>query len=183
MNAIPILLKKGLLVAVVLALALAILPLSNASGASLEETATPPSNPAGTSRLERLWAREQRRYERQGNLLAKADIFIAKAQTLIDKAEQKGWDVSAIQAALEAFSNAIPAAEAAHEPGAAIIRTHSGFNANGQVTDPAKAIVTVKALAQVLKDTRAAMDGTGRALLQAIRAFRQEHRNPVTPTP
>ncbi len=170
----------------ILALGLAAVPLSGAAAAELmKEPANPPATQPKPDhpRLEKLWNREQIRYQREGNLLSKADGFISKVQTLLDKAAQKGWDVSAVQAALNAFSSVIPAAQAAHAPGEAIIRTHSGFNANGEVTNPEKAVETVKALAQVLKDTRTAMDGTGRALWQAIRELRQSHKPGTTLTP
>jgi len=179
---------KAVLVTVVLALGLAAFPLSGVAAAGLEAPATPPTTPVAASkpdypRLERLWKLEQARYQREENLLSKTDGFIARIQTLLDKASQKGWDVSAVQAALDAFAGAIPAAQAAHVPGEAIIRTHSGFNANGEVTNREKAVETVKALAQVLKDTRAAMNGTVRALWQAIREFKQQHPRTGTVTP
>jgi hypothetical protein len=50
------------------------------------------------------------------------------------------------------------------------------------VQDREKAVETMKALQQVLKDTRTAMNGTGRALWQAIRQWRQEHRGAMAPT-
>jgi hypothetical protein len=176
-------LKKTVLFGAVLALGLAALPFHGASAAALQAPAVPPASRQDYPRLERVWALQQRRYEREGNLLAKADTFIQKAQALLDRATRKGWDVSAIQAALNAFEAAVPAAQAAHAPGEAIIRTHSGFTANGDVTDRDKAVETVKALQQVLKDTRLAMNGTGRALWQAIHEFRQAHRSSVTPAP
>jgi hypothetical protein len=180
-------LKKAALVTFTLAIGLAAFPLLGVSAATSDGPAVPPASQTLVQtdhpRLERAWKLEQTRYGREGNLLAKADGFIAKVQTLLDKATQKGWDVSAVQAALNAFSSVIPAAEAAHEPGAAIILAHSGFDANGKVTDAAKALETVKALQQVLKDTRTAMNGTGRALREAIREFRQAHKNGGTTTP
>jgi len=136
-------------------------------------------------RLEQIWARAQTVYQRQSDRLAKADEFLTKAQFLIDKANQKGWDTSAVKAALNTFTAVIPAAQAAHIPGAAIIASHNiGFNADGKVTDRAAAIKTVKALDQVLKGTRAAMNGTGQALREAVKAFRDAHRPaqaPATP--
>ena len=135
-------------------------------------------------RLEQIWARAQTAYQRQGDRLAKADEFLTKAQFLIDKANQKGWDTSAIKAALNAFTAVIPAAQAAHIPGAAIIASQNGFDADGKVTDCSAAVETVKALGQVLKDTRAAMNGTGQALREAVKAFRDAHRPvqaPATP--
>jgi hypothetical protein len=136
----------------------------------------------GNERLEQIWARAQTVFQRQGDRLAKADDFLAKAQPLIDRASQKGWDTSAVQAALNAFAAVIPAAQAAHDPGAAIKTSHNGFDADGNVTDRAAAIETVKSLGQVLKDTRAAMNGTGQALREAVKAFRNAHRPALAPT-
>ena len=168
--------KKFALAALVLAIGLTALPAASASAASLQEQTTPTGNqPANYARLERVWARAQNAYQHQGDRLAKADEFLTRAQSLIDKANQKGWDTSAIQAALNAFGAVIPAAQAAHDPGAAIIASHNGFDAAGKVTDRAAAIGTVKALGQVLKGTHAAMNGTGQALRAAVRAFREAH--------
>ena len=177
-------LKKFALAALVLAIGLTAFPLTGASAAGLQDQTTPPTNQVRiNTRLETLWAREQAVYNREGNRLAKANDFIAKVQVLIDKANGKGWDTSAVQAALNAFSAVIPAAQAAHDKGAAIIASHAGFGADGKVTDRTTAIATVKALTQVLKDTRTAMNGTGKALRLAIKAFRDAHRNAGTPTP
>jgi hypothetical protein len=184
--------KKFALAALVLAIVLVALPAASASAAGLQDQTTPLANqPANgvvpvpardTTRLEQIWARTQTTYQRQGDRLAKAEAFITKAQSLIDKATQKGWDTSAIQAALNAFAAVIPAAQAAHDPGADIITSHNGFDANGKVTDRAAAIETVKALRQVLMDTRAVMNGTGQALRAAVRAFRDAHRPVQAPT-
>ncbi len=189
MNTRSSFMKKFTLVLMVLAIGLAAFPLSGASAESLQEPQNPPAQPAAKpdyTRLEAAWAREQVLYEREGKLLDAAAGFIAKVQTLIDKANQKGWDTSAVQAALDAFEVVIPAAQAAHAPGAVIIDEHAGFNPNGKVVHPEEALETVKDLRQVLRNTRLAMDGTGKALLQAIREFRQSHRNPApatTPAP
>jgi hypothetical protein len=175
--------RKIVLFVVITALGLAVLPVTGAAAAGLNDPAVlPPAGQQEYPRIERIWDREQKRYDRQGALLDKAVTLVTRVQALLDKAAQKGLDVSAIQAALDAFQQAIPAAQAAHEPGAVIIRTHSGFNANGEVQDRDKALETIRALQQVLKDTRIAMDGTGWALWQAIREWRQEHRGAATPT-
>jgi hypothetical protein len=179
--------KKFALAALVLAIGLSALPASSASAAGLQgETALPvsvvvPAPARDNVRLERIWARAQAAYQRQDNRLAKADEFITRAQSLIDKAEQKGWDTSAVQAALDALAAVIPAVRAAHEPGAAIIAGHNGFSADGKVTDRPAAIETTKALVQVLKNTYTAMDGTGRALREAVKAFRDAHRPAPAP--
>ena len=186
--------KKFAPAALVLAIGLTALPAAGAFAAGLQDETTPPANrhangvvpvPArDNQRLEQIWARAQTAYQCQGDRLAKADEFITKAPSLIDKANQKGWDTSAVQAALNAFAVVIPAVQAAHNPGAAIIASHNGFDADSKVADRAAAVETVKALGQVLKDTRAAMNGTGQALREAVKAFRDAHRPgqaPATP--
>jgi len=181
-NLIPFF-KKIALTVLVLAIGMVALPTTSASAAGLQDSTTPPANqPANNVLLEQVWARAQSAYQRQGDRLAKADEFISKAQFLIDKASQKGWDTSAVQAALDAFAAVIPAAQAAHDPGTAIIASHNGFDANGKVTDRPYAVETVKALGQVLKNTHLAMNGTGQALRAAVKAFRAAHRPTQTPT-
>ncbi len=155
----------------------AALPLAGASAAGLNGQSNALLD---NSRLERVWAREQAVYQREGTRLANASNFFARVQALIDKATRKGWDTSSVQAALNALSAVIPAVQAAHAPGAAIIASHIGFDTNGKVTDRTTAVATAKSLAQVLKDTRIAMDGTGLALRAAIRAFRDAHSRPTT---
>jgi hypothetical protein len=182
MSTLIIFLKKTVLAALVLAAGLAAIPSSAASAAGFQDELPPSENkPVNTERLERIWAREQALYQRHTNRLAKAGEFISRAQSLIDKAAGKGWDTSAVQAALDAFAAVIPAAQAAHDPGQAIITAHAGFDPNGAVTDRAAAVETVRALGQVLKNTRLAMNGTGQALRAAVRAFRNAHRPTQSP--
>ena len=169
--------KKFALAALVLAIALAAFPFIGASAAGQNgQSNAQPDN----SRLENLWARQQATYQRQSDRLSNASTFISKVQALINKANGKGWDTSAVQAALNALSAVIPAVQAAHAPGAAIITSHAGFDATGKVTDRTTAIATAKSLAQVLKDTRTAMNGTLKALREAVKAFHQAHPKPAT---
>ena len=169
--------KKGALAFLVLAIGLAALPVTGVSAAGLNsQVNAQPDN----SRLQRIWGREQEIYQREGTRLANASNFLARVQALIDKANQKGWDTSSVQAALNALSTVIPAVQAAHAPGTTIVASHAGFDAAGIVTDRSTAITTANSLAQVLKDTRTAMDGTGRVLRAAIRAFRDAHPRPTS---
>ncbi len=169
--------KKLAIAALIVALGLTALPAASASAADLNNGTTPPAErPGPAALLETIWAREQTAYARQGQRLDRADEFTTKVQTLIDRATAKGYDASAVQAALDAFVAVIPAAQAAHDSASGIIASHAGFDENGKMTDRAQAIETVKAVGQALKDTRSAMDGTGKALLKAIQAFREAHR-------
>jgi hypothetical protein len=175
--------KKTILLALVAALGLAMMPFVSASAAG-ENDPTPPPQPAGqirTERLERVWARELRIFQRMG----RTDEFVEKVQRLIDRAKANGKDVSAMQAALDVFKAAVKDAQPIYESVKGLINSHQGFDSNGKVTDPAKAKETVKAMHDKFKEIRDAMNGTGKALREAIKAFRQANPRPqptLTPT-
>jgi len=77
MFSITALLKKIVPVVLVLAIALAVFPLTGASAASLNVQAT--AQPDNT-RLQNRWARLQATYQRQSDRLSKASTFISKVQ-------------------------------------------------------------------------------------------------------
>ena len=171
--------KKTMLLALVAALAVASLPFVSVSAQGANDP-TPPAGEVSNEKLEQAWARQLKAYERMG----KTDEFVAKAQQLIDRAGAKGKDVSAVQAALDAFVDATKDAKPVYESAKGIINSHQGFDANGKVTDAAQAKETVKAMHAKLQEIRTAMDGTGKALHEAIKAFREANPRPVsTPTP
>jgi ribonuclease D len=172
--------RKMILSALVLVLGLAAMPFMSVSAAAEYEPTPPPAERGQirTERLERVWARQLRIYERMG----RTDEFVAKAQKLIDRAKANGKDVSAVQAALDAFKAAAKQAQPIYESVKGIINSHQGFDNNGKVTDPEKAKETVQAMHEKLKENRDAMNGTGKALHEAIKAFREA--NPRSqPTP
>jgi hypothetical protein len=177
--------RKTLLLALVLALGLASLPLISVSAAG-EYDDPPPSGEKQllNERLEQVWARQLERYERMGQRFEREDEFMAKAQKLIDRAKENGKDVSAVQAALDAFEAAVQKARPIYESMKGIINSHQGFDANGKVTDPAKAQETVKSVHAKFQEIKDAMDGTGKALREAIKAFREANPRPKpTSTP
>ncbi|HLO30727.1 MAG TPA: hypothetical protein VK249_16395, partial [Anaerolineales bacterium] len=63
-----------------------------------------------------------------------------------------------------------------------IVSSHQGFDSSGKVNDPAKAQETVKAMREKFKEIKDAMAGTGKALREAVRAFREANPRPG-PTP
>ncbi|MCC6301030.1 MAG: hypothetical protein IT314_17210 [Anaerolineales bacterium] len=175
-----ILFKKTLLLALVAALGLASLPLVNAFAAGANDPSELPHGELTDERLEKAWARELQIYEKLG----KTDDLIGKIQKLVDHAAQNGKDVSALQAALEAFADAVDNAKPIYESAQSIIDSHAGFDANGKVTDSEQAKETVRALGEKLKEIKDAMGGTGKALREAIHAFREANPRPEkTPTP
>ncbi|HXD08796.1 MAG TPA: hypothetical protein VN653_01935 [Anaerolineales bacterium] len=178
---LKIFLKKTVLLALVAVLGLASLPFVSVSAQGVNDP-TPPAPQAQISneRLEQIWARQLRRYER----MDKADEFIARVQKLLDRAKANGKDVSAVQSALDAFKDAAKDAQPIYESMKGIINSHQGFDANGKVTDPEKAKETVKAMHEKMQEIKTAMNGTGKALREAIKAFRQANPRPVeTPAP
>jgi len=175
-----ILFTKTVLLALVMALGLAALPFVSASAQGVYDPTPPPTEQGQISneRLERVWARQLRIYERMG----RTDEFVAKVQKLIDRAKANGKDVSTVQAALDAFKAAAKDAQPTYESVKGIINSHQGFDSNGKVTDPEKAKETVKAMHEKLKEIRETMNGTGKALHEAIKAFREANPRPQ-PTP
>lgn len=175
--------KKTILLALVAALAAASLPFVGVSAAGTEDP-TPPQGPVTNEKLEQVWARQQQTYERLGKGFERSDQFVDKAQSLIDRAKANGRDVSGLQAALTAFEAAVKQARPIYEGGKGILNSHQGFDANGKVTDPEKAKATVQAMGDKLKEIKTAMDGTGKALRDAIKAFREANPRPTkTPAP
>jgi DNA repair exonuclease SbcCD ATPase subunit len=174
--------KKTILFALVAALGVASLPFVSVAAQGANDPTPPPTAQAQVSneKLEQVWARQLKAYERMG----KAEEFVAKVQKLLDRATANGKDVSAIQSALDAFDAALKDAKPIYESAEGIINSHQGFDANGKVTDPAKAKETIQAMHEKMQEIRTAMDGTGKALHEAIKAFREANPRPVkTPAP
>jgi hypothetical protein len=165
--------KKTILLALVAALAVASLPFVSVAAQGANDP-TPPTGQVSNEKLERVWARQLKLYERMG----KTDEFVAKVQGLLDRASANGKDVSAIQSALDAFVESAKDAKPIYESAKGIINSHQGFDSNGKVTDPAKAKETVQAMGEKLKEIKDAMDGTGKALHAAIKAFRAANPRP-----
>ena len=176
-------LRKTVLFALVAALVLAALPFGGVSATSASDT-TPPQGEVTDERLEQIWARQQRLYERIGKGFDRLDDFTARIQARIDKAEARGKDVTALQDALDTFVAAAKDAQPIYESGKGIISSHHGFDENGKVTDSETAKETVQAMRETLQEIKAAMDGTRGMLREAIRAFREANPRPkptVTP--
>ncbi|MEW6084514.1 MAG: hypothetical protein AB1607_07960 [Chloroflexota bacterium] len=172
--------KKTILLALVAALGVASLSFVSVSAAGAKDPTPPPQGELTDERLEKIWAKQLHLYEKMG----KTEEFIGKVQQLIDRAAQNGKDVSAVQAALDAFKDAVDDAKPIYESAQAIIDSHAGFDSNGKVTDSEQAQETVRAMGEKLKEIKDAMGGTGKALRDAIHAFREANPRPEkTPTP
>lgn len=173
------------LFALLVALGLASLPLVSASAAGAYDPPVPGEKQLSNERLEQTWARQLLRYERIGLGFKYNAAFIDRVQQLIDRAKANGKDASAVQTALDAFKAAVQKAQPIYESANGIVNSHQGFDGNGKVTDVAKAQETIKAMNAKFKEIKDAMGGTGKALHQAIKAFREANPPPKrsTPTP
>lgn len=169
--------RKTILLAIVAALGMASLPFVSVSAAGEYDPPVPQGQISG-ERLERVWARQLRLYERIGNGFEREDAFIERIQGLIDRAEGNGKDVSAVQAALDAFEAAVKNTHPVYESANGIVNSHQGFDENGKVTDPEKAQETMQAMREKLKEIQDAMGGTRKALHEAIKAFREASPRP-----
>lgn len=172
--------KKSMLLALMMALAVAVMPFVSASAMGEKDPTPPPTGQIPNEKLEQAWARQLRAYERIGKGYDHLDSFTARAQNLIDKAAANGKDVSALQSALNAFEAAAKGAHPMYESTNGLVNSHQGFDENGKVTDPEKAKETVQAMHEKLQEIKTAMDGTGKALKLAIKAFREANPRPWT---
>ena len=167
-----VLFKKTILLALVVALGVASLRFGSVSAEGQGQISN--------ERLEKVWARQLRIYA----LMGRTDKFVERAQQLIERAAENGKDVSTLQAALAAFETALKDAQPVYESAKGIINSHQGFDENGKVTDAEKAKETVRAMGEKMKEIKAAMDGTGKSLREALKAFRQANPRPErTPIP
>lgn len=172
--------KRTILLALAAALTLASLPFVSASAAGLNDPTPPAQTKMTNERLEKIWAHQLRVYERMGRV----DELIARSQRLISRASANGKDVSAVQAALDAFAAAVKEAQPLYESMKGIVNSHQGFDSNGNVTDPVKALETVNAMHEKVQEIKTIINGTGKALREAIQAFRQANpRLQPTTTP
>jgi hypothetical protein len=169
--------KKTILVALIAALGLTSLSAFSVSAAGLSApTALAQQQRQITiERLEKIWAHQLRLYERMG----KTDTFIERVQKLIDRAEANGKDASAVQAALDAFADAWKEAKPIYESMNGLVNSHQGFDDNGKVTNPEKAKETVQSMHDKFQEIKTVMNGTGKALREAIKAFREANPRPT----
>ena len=168
--------KKIVLVALAAALVFAAFPMTSV----FAQGENPPKGELTNEQLEKVWASQLERYEKLGKAFDDVDAHVAKVQGFIDKAASNGKDVTALQAALDAYASALKAAKPKYEGLNGIVNSHQGFDTSGKVTDAEKAKATVKDFAEKMKDVRSSMGGTFKALREAMKAFREANKPPST---
>src|SRR6266498_739298 len=103
--------KKMTLVALAAALVFAAFPVTSV----FAQGEKPPKGELTNEKLEQIWARQLANYEKIGKGFENTDALIAKFQARIDKAAESGKDVTALQAALDAFAAALKSARPTYE--------------------------------------------------------------------
>lgn len=174
--------KKTILAALIAALVLAAFPLTGVSAAGQTDDAPPPAQGQALSneRLEKIWVRMNRRYERIGNFLDKSDGLVDKAEKMIERLKEAGESTAELEAALAAYESAVKQAHSIYESGKGIINSHKGFDSDGKVTDADQAKETIKDLAAKFGEIHTAMDGTGKALIELMMSIREAHKPAAT---
>ncbi len=128
------------------------------------------------ARLEKRYQNEQKAAATQGTRIDRLTGLLQKASTRIDALQAKGLDVAVLRDALKAAQDRVTAAGQYRQAALDILTTHTGFDANGKVTDAALARKTLTAAAAQLKNAHQQLTPTLKDLHQAIRQFVQENR-------
>ncbi len=131
---------------------LAFVPVSTVSAESgtTPTPNAPKSNPQADQNLANQFKREQNFLTIQQTHMDKAKLAVPKLQDLINKAKEKGKDVSSLESALATFNTQMASAQAPHDKAAGILATHNGFDDNGKVIDRQAARQTVLNARQAL---------------------------------
>jgi hypothetical protein len=164
--------KKTIMVALTAALVFAALPLTSA----FAQGENPPKGEVTNEKLEQAWARQLKIYEKIGKGFEDTDAQTAKIQDRLDKAAGKGKDVAALQAAFDAFTAALKSGKPTYDSISAIVSAHNGFDASGKVTDATQAQATVQEMHTKMQELKSAMNGTGKVLRDALKAFREANK-------
>jgi hypothetical protein len=136
----------------------------------------PPKGELTDQKLEKIWARELKAYERLGRAFDNADSAISRFQARLDQASKNGRDVTALQTALDAFESALNKSKPTYDSMSSLVSAHQGFDANGKVIDAEQAKSTVKEVGAKLKEIKSSMSGTFKALRKAMQDFREVNR-------
>ncbi len=168
--------SKTMMAFLAVAVAMAAFPVTSAFAA--DETPPAPTD----EKLEAAWAKVLKVYERTGKAFEDTDAHIAKFQGMIDKAAEKGKDVSSLQTALDAYEAALLASKPQYDALGQTVSTHAGFDANGNVVDSEQALATLKEVREQTKSIKESMGGTFKALREALKAFREANKPADTET-
>ena len=138
-----------------------------------QDTPTRPT-PDGAN-LERFYARELLIADRQAEALNRAGEAIIRVESLITRLQGEGFDTAELEVALDAYRRDVADAQAAHDDAVAVLNVHVGFDNDGQVTDIAQALETVRQAGRFLRDAHLKLRSGNLDLRLALREWRATH--------
>ncbi len=115
---------------------------------------------------------EQARLAVEQKRLDQANALVGKAQDRINALKGQGKDTSALETALSSFKNALGSAQTSLNSAKSTLDAHTGFDANGNVTDEAQARATLQAAGNSEQQFRQ----TVRQALSDVRKALQQYR-------
>jgi len=128
------------------------------------------------ARLKKDYQAEQNWLIQQQDNLNKTATVVTNVQNLIDKANGKGKNTTALVNALAIFQSQIATSQSSHNTAASILSTHSGFDANGNVIDRDAARLTVNSARQSLSDAHTLLWQAAHDLHQAVKEWRENNK-------
>jgi hypothetical protein len=154
-------------------------PSGTAAAASLAQEPQPTTNADKSptpARLEKTYQRELELLKTQAVRLDRLDERADKFAARIAKLKDEGKDATVLEKALTDFKAKIMDARSQHEEAAKILNTHSGFDANGKVTDVSQASETVKDAGKMMREIHQDLRPTIREMVKALRQFIRDNR-------
>ena len=106
--------------------------------------------------------------------LDKANDLAKKAQEFIAERKSKGIDTAAAEAALTAFTAQLKEAQSSYDEAKKILDAHSGFDANGKVTDREAAKQTLLDASKALREGQKTLTKAVRDVQKAIKDIRKD---------
>ena len=103
--------------------------------------------------------------------LAKANDVIALIQNLIIQANNQSINTTALTGALNNYQSQLATAKTLHDSASAVLSTHNGFDAGGNVTEPVAAAATVQAATSDLQNAHKDRVAAMQSLLKTVKDF------------
>ena len=166
------LIRAGLAAGLILAVVAVALPGAFAYAAPAGAPSNAPLAQNGI-RLENLLKREQIILSNQQERLNLSNQVVTAAQTWISRLQGQGKDVMALQNALTAFQAGLAQAQTSFTTAQNTLNAHSGFDANGKVTDRAQALQTVTEAGRAERQFHLTITQATITFRQAVRQYRQ----------
>jgi hypothetical protein len=126
--------------------------------------------------LDGWYAELLERYERAGEQIGDADDAADRLAQRIETLTDAGLDPVRLQAILDDFQANMDAVQTAYEDLGEVIDEHAGFDVDGQVTDEALALGTLRQIADGLLDLHQAGEDARYELRWDLREYQYRNR-------